>query len=287
MPAENFYLKHDPLQVLDYPVPLQRLLGFHLPGAVLNKFYSGPGEHDVLLASSNLRGRRIDWASIGQPAPPTPDGVTYLPLMEPAEGSVVTPRVLPPSIAAATASLEGLYAEYNSEAGGHCRTKLHAALSAATPAPVTVTWDVNSPLVDTVGELLAAVDRDGVAILSGAVSHAGENQRSLFLNLARLNTDDLPGRLGTCVKKTQRRGRLPQLATRSSASFGATRTRLGQTLRIKSARSAACSVAARRLPLKWPAILLFLGLSRLSSVRIATLFQPVFLRLFRACLGKS
>jgi hypothetical protein len=206
MPAENFYLKHDPLQVLDYPVPLQRLLGFHLPGAVLNKFYSGPGEHDVLLASSNLRGRRIDWASIGQPAPPTPDGVTYLPLMEPAEGSVVTPRVLPPSIAAATASLEGLYAEYNSEAGGHCRTKLHAALSAAAPTPVTVTWDVNSPLVDTVGELLAAVDRDGVAILSGAVSHAGENQRSLFLNLARLNTDDLPREARDLCKENSKKG---------------------------------------------------------------------------------
>ena len=64
---------------------------------------SGLGLLSLSVYIGDFRGRRIDWASIGQPAPPTPDGVTYLPLMEPAEGSVVTPRVLPPSIAAATA----------------------------------------------------------------------------------------------------------------------------------------------------------------------------------------
>ena len=53
---------------------MRRLLGFQLPGQVLNKLYVAPGDHDLLSAVASLAGFPVDWARgdrQGSP-PPTP-----------------------------------------------------------------------------------------------------------------------------------------------------------------------------------------------------------------------
>lgn len=161
-PAENFYLTHDPGVVATYPVELQRLLGFHMPGPVLNKYYAGPGPHDVLGGHAVLAGRRVDWFDAGQSPPPgTPEKATFLPA-EP-----VPPLSLPdlaPSIDAATKDCQDLYNNY----WGKLRSQLLADTPAATDFPVTVVADGMSA-ADMTARMLAAIDRDGVVVLANAV----------------------------------------------------------------------------------------------------------------------
>ena len=79
-PAQNFYLEYSPDEVRGYPLELQRLLGFHMPGAVINKFYAGPGPHDILGGDGILGGRRVDWADQGETPPVSIDtAVQFLP----------------------------------------------------------------------------------------------------------------------------------------------------------------------------------------------------------------
>lgn len=71
-PAQNHYLLaatekskdnacwHEAVQVL--PVHIQRLLGFHMPGQVLNKVYAAPGPPDILSGLNALAGHPINWA---------------------------------------------------------------------------------------------------------------------------------------------------------------------------------------------------------------------------------
>ena len=162
-PAENFYLAHDAGVVASYPLELQRLLGFHMPGPVLNKFYAGPGPHDVLGGHAVLGGRRVDWFDAGQSPPP---GASATAIFLPA-GPVppLAPLSLPASIEAATRDCHGVYRNY----WGTLRSQLLAEMSPATDFPVTVVADGLS-VADTVARMLAAIDRDGVVVLANAVS---------------------------------------------------------------------------------------------------------------------
>lgn len=73
-PAQNHYLLaatatasgsddnswHKAVQAL--PLHIQRLLGFHMPGQVLNKVYAAPGPPDILNGLGALAGQPINWA---------------------------------------------------------------------------------------------------------------------------------------------------------------------------------------------------------------------------------
>ena len=72
---------------------------------------------------------------------------------------------LPRSVAEATAECRTLYERYWPE----LRPRLLAALPPPDGSAVTVAPDPQRPLADTVAQLLAAVDRDGVAVLANAV----------------------------------------------------------------------------------------------------------------------
>ena len=130
---------------------------------MLNKFYAGPGPHDILGGDGILGGRRVDWADQGETPPVSIDaGVQFLPR------EVIPKPELPPlprSVAEATAECQTLYERYWPE----LRPRLLAALPPPDGSPVTVAADPQRPLANTVAQLLAAVDRDGVAVLANAV----------------------------------------------------------------------------------------------------------------------
>ena len=179
-PAENHYLSNSIEDVAALPMHMQRLLGFHLPGQILNKVYVAPGDHDILKAMDNLAGNAIDWATdlpvpktaweahtiFAKRRPPTHEEDSEY-LAVPAQA---TPPAPPPPLAAGSvgdvvAELEPLFSGYNS---GYQESL--PALSETEPV-VSVDWPAvqGQGLAEVVGRMLAALDRDGAVVLSNAV----------------------------------------------------------------------------------------------------------------------
>ena len=88
-------------------INLSRVFGVWQQGSVLNKFYAGPGPHDILGGDGILGGRRVDWADQGETPPVSIDaGVQFLP-----REVIPKPELpsLPRSVAEATAECQTLY----------------------------------------------------------------------------------------------------------------------------------------------------------------------------------
>ena len=94
------------------------------------ELYAAPGPHDPLTAHRSLGGRRIDWATRGEPAPPVAADVSFLPT--PTELQLPELPELPVSVHEATQQFEPLYAAYvgtgTKATGGGLREKLLAEL---------------------------------------------------------------------------------------------------------------------------------------------------------------
>jgi hypothetical protein len=189
-PAENHYLKACPQDVAKLPMHMQRLLGFHLPGQILNKYYAGPGEHDILGAAQALGHHPIDWAThlpvprdraevdtIRRPAV-FENHAEYLPV-SPSSADLGSLSLLdaPSSVEQAVSDLESLYARWNC---GRCDEVLgqHSSLIDDQQPSMQITSIEWPELLKEVGlsgvveMMLAALQRDGCVVLSSAVSTA-------------------------------------------------------------------------------------------------------------------
>ena len=69
---DNLYLAAPPASAKSFPVAIQRLLGYAMPGPILNKLYWGAPHtvHDGVLAAWEAYGnRRVDWAGPAREQP--------------------------------------------------------------------------------------------------------------------------------------------------------------------------------------------------------------------------
>ena len=176
----------------ELPMHIQRLLGFHMPGQVLNKVYAAPGPPDILRGLGALAGAPINWAHSasastdkkGQPEPPAvsdPENEMYVPVKQRTEevAAVAAAAVTIPE----AGSVSGLVA---------CEPELERFFESYVPAPppspalladpkygggvTAVEWPGDGAagvgLVAVVKQMIEALDRDGAVVLSGAVSPA-------------------------------------------------------------------------------------------------------------------
>jgi hypothetical protein len=181
------------------PLYIQRLLGFHMPGQVLNKVYAAPGPPDILSGLGALAGHPINWAhsmansKMHTAAPAVEDSDTQrymfphaatdtkkLQVMrraqEVADTTAAALGVPPPASVTELVSrepeLDHFFRDYTplGPPGGPNVQSVGSVTTVDSPEIATEQQEGGQSFGTTVKKLIAALDKDGAVVLSQAVS---------------------------------------------------------------------------------------------------------------------